>query len=299
MNRFDDEEHNKKLADLEQRKRVTEDVAALFRTDRRYLKETTRLQECANNVHTLHYPASGPFNHTWYCKHRHCPICQERYSARWVAGMNWILRTMHAEGHKPHWLFLTLTVRNGPITELRSQIQAMNKAFSRMRNRKDCRHVRGSIRFLEVDQGQDDPETAHPHFHCLLLVAPSLHGGKNYLSEARWAQLWQECLQVHYTPEVDLQRLAPEGQRADLDAPIRVAYSTKPRLNVPEASWFLEMVEQLRYTRRATATGELRDWIKHYNKFNPRHHLDGLDPDEDLATRHRWDPEQGLYVEAS
>ena len=297
MNRFDEQQENERLVNLEQLKRKADEAATRFRGNPSYRNVTTRIQECANNVHIPHKSGSAIFNYTWYCKHRHCPICQDRYSARWAFGMRWILQSMRAEGDKPHWLFLTLTVRNCPVTELRSQIKAMNKAFSRMTNRKLWRHVRGSIRFLEVDQGQDDPETAHPHFHCLLLVTPSMHGGKDYLSQERWAQLWKECLQVHYTPEVDVQRLTPDGQKADVNVPVRVSYSTKPRLNLPEASWFLEMVEQVQYTRRANATGELRNWIKYYNELNPRRHLDGVDPEPGSNKLYRWDPDQGFYVE--
>ncbi|MEQ6886587.1 protein rep [Salicola sp. Rm-C-2C1-2] len=299
MNRYDDEQNNQKLADLEKRKPFAEDTAKLFLKDANHRKAAVRIQECADNVHTFRSPAKQPINVTWHCKHRHCPICQERFSAQWFIGMKWIVRKMMAEGDRPHWLFLTLTVRNCPVTELRHQIHAMNKAFSRMTNRKAWRHVRGSIRFLEVDRGQDDPETAHPHFHCLLLVTPSMHGGKNYLSQERWAQLWQECLQVHYTPEVDVQRLPPDGQSADLEVLKRVSYSSKPRLHLPEKSWFLEMVQQLRYTQRVTVTGELKSWLNRFKAANQNQCLDALtvDPDQDPSTRYRWDPEQGLYVE--
>lgn len=301
MNRYDDEQNNQKLVHLETRKRFCERTAALLRTDPQYRNEAMRIQECADNVHTYRSPAKQPINVTWYCKHRHCAICQDRFSAQWFVGMKWIVRTMMAEGNRPHWLFLTLTVRNCPVTELRDQIRAMNEAFSRMTNRKAWRHVRGSIRFLEVDQGQDDPETAHPHFHCLLLVTPSMHGGKNYLSQERWAQLWQECLKAYYTPEVDVQRLPPDGQSADLEVLKRVSYASKPRLHLPGASWFLEMVQQQKYTQRVTVTGELKSWLNRFRAENEHQRPDALivDPDQDPSERHRWDPEQGLYMEQS
>ena len=299
MNQFNDHQENQSLTRLQKYKPIADDTAGVFSANYRYRKEATCLQECAENVRIYLNPSQEPTKTTWYCHRRHCPICQDRFSARWRVRLQWILRTMRAEGYKPHWLFLTLTVRNCPVTELRSQIQAMHKAFGRLIKRNALRHVHGSIRFLEVDQGQDAPETAHPHFHCLLLVAPTMHGGKDYLSRDRWAQLWKESLQVHYTPEVDVQRLSAEGQSADEQVLRRLSYSTKPRVTIPEPAWFLEMVEQLHHTQRAIVTGQLKHWTERFKAANQDWHLNELtsDPKSDPHKRYRWDPEQADYEE--
>lgn len=128
-----------------------------------------------------------------------------------------------------------------------------------------------------------------------------MHGGKNYLSEARWAQLWKECLQVHYAPEVDVQRLSPEGKSADEEVLRRLSYSTKPREAIPEPAWFLEMVEQLHHTQRAIVRGQLRHWVERFKAANQYWHLAELnaDPESDPHKRLRWDPQQGRYVEVS
>lgn len=119
-------------------------------------------------------------------------------------------------------------------------------------------------------------------------------------SQARWAQLWKESLQVHYTPEVDVQRLSPEGQSADEEVLRRLSYSTKPRVTIPEPAWFLEMVEQLHHTQRAIVTGQLKHWSERFKAANQYWHLDGLnvDSESDPHKRYRWDPDQGLYVQA-
>lgn len=204
-----------------------------------------RILECAEQV-ALSY--SDPFCTkpiTFYCKHRQCPICQWRRSQRTCAEVHQLF------DHKPDlaegkWLFLTLTVRNCEIWNLRETLDKMTMAFQRMTRRRFWQeNILGAIRYTEVDVGNSAPDTAHPHFHCLLLVRPSMFAGKNYMSKDRWADAWASAMQVHYTPEVGVGRLqgSPEGIRAQVL--IRAAYSTKVRTDEPNACWLITATQQL------------------------------------------------------
>ncbi|MDK6810640.1 protein rep, partial [Ligilactobacillus agilis] len=96
----------------------------------------------------------------------------------------------------------------------------------------------GWIRTTEVTRSSDG--SAHPHFHTLMMVPPSMLSGDGYVKHARWVELWRECLRVSYDPNVDVRAVKPRkpkdgeslaGATAEL---VRGAvaetlkYSTKP-----------------------------------------------------------------------
>ncbi|MCY6598279.1 protein rep, partial [Escherichia coli] len=137
-----------------------------------------------------------------FCRVRHCPICQWRRSLMWQARFYQSLPKIVAEYPDARWLFLTLTVRNCPITELGDTLTVMNAAFQRLKDRKEFRGVLGWVRTTEVTRGKDG--NAHPHFHILLMVSPSMLSGDGYVKHARWVELWRDCLRVEYDPNVDI-----------------------------------------------------------------------------------------------
>ena len=92
--------------------------------------------------------------------------------------------------------------QNCEIGELGTVLTAMNAAFKRMEKRKELSPVQGWIRATEVTRGKDG--SAHPHFHCLLMVQPSWFKGKNYVKHERWVELWRDCLRVNYEPNIDI-----------------------------------------------------------------------------------------------
>jgi hypothetical protein len=125
-----------------------------------------------------------------FCRVRHCPVCQWRRSLMWQARFLQALPSIEAAYPKARWLFLTLTLRNCAIGNLRRTLQSMNEAWHRMVKRSEfAGNVQGWVRATEVTRGQDD--SAHPHFHCLLMVRPCYFDGKHYVTQSRWAELWQ------------------------------------------------------------------------------------------------------------
>ncbi|MDK6280879.1 protein rep, partial [Escherichia coli] len=90
-----------------------------------------------------------------FCRVRHCPICQWRRSLMWQARFYQSLPKIVAEYPDARWLFLTLTVRNCPITELGDTLTVMNAAFQRLKDRKEFRGVLGWVRTTEVTRGKD------------------------------------------------------------------------------------------------------------------------------------------------
>lgn len=190
----------------------------------------------------------------------------------WQARFYQSLPDLVEEHPKARWLFLTLTVRNCPIAELRKTVSAMNGAWQRLIKRKDFKPVLGWVRTTEVTRGKDG--SAHPHFHALLMVPPSMLAGNNYVKHAKWVELWGDCLRVDYAPNVDIRavkaRPVKSGQQPS-DATAQalqgavaetLKYSTKPADLVADESWFLELTKQTHKLRFVASGGALKDVLK-------------------------------------
>ncbi|CAK0748132.1 protein rep (plasmid) [Escherichia coli] len=207
-----------------------------------------------------------------FCRVRHCPICQWRRSLMWQARFYQSLPKIVAEHPDARWLFLTLTVRNCPVTELGDTLTAMNAAFQRLKDRKEFRNVLGWIRTTEVTRDRDG--NAHPHFHTLLMVPPSMLSGREYVKHTRWVELWRNCLRVEYDPNVDIRTVKPRKPKDGESLPCVVAdalrgavaetlkYSTKPADMTADPGWFLELTQQVYKRRFVAAGGALKDVLK-------------------------------------
>ncbi len=142
-----------------------------------------------------------------FCRVRTCPVCQWRRSLMWVARFYHAFPRIYADHPELRYIMLTLTVRNCRVLDLRTTIKQMNAGWDRLTKRRTWPAV-GFVRSLEITRGKDG--SAHPHFHCLLAVPPGYFAGKNYLSAAKWAALWQEALRTDYTPICDVRAVKPK-----------------------------------------------------------------------------------------
>jgi hypothetical protein len=194
----------------------------------------------------------------------------------WQARFYQALPAIVQEYPKARWLFLTLTVRNCDISDLGDTLSQMNQAFQRLKDRKDFKPVLGWIRTTEVTKGKDG--SAHPHFHVLVMVPPSMLSGTNYVKQSRWVDLWADCLRVHYRPNIDIRTVKPkvlkgepvpgiEGTIEALQGAVAetLKYSTKPSDMTDEGGadgWFLELTRQTHKRRFIAAGGALKDVLK-------------------------------------
>jgi hypothetical protein len=185
----------------------------------------------------------------------------------WQARFLKALPVIEASYPKARWLFLTLTVRNVPITELRQSLQEMNRAWQRLIKRKEFGAVLGWIRTTEVTRGKDG--SAHPHFHCLLMVRSSYFSGVSYVKQERWVDLWRECARLDYRPSVRIQTVKPKGgtKPGGTESPLRWAvaetlkYSVKPE-DMMDRDWLLELTRQVFKLRFVASGGVLKDILR-------------------------------------
>ncbi|MGD1857870.1 MAG: protein rep [Leptolyngbyaceae cyanobacterium] len=192
-----------------------------------------------------------------FCRVRHCPVCQWRRSLMWKAKAYKVLPKIVEEYPNHRWLFLTLTQKNVPITELRDTLTHMNKSFQRMVQRKKW-PAEGWLRSTEVTRGRDGK--AHPHFHCLLLV-PRSYFGKRYIKQADWVELWRSCMRLDYNPVLDC-RAVKQGSRPMELVPELLKYCVKESDLVADREWFLELTRQFHKMRSIATGGVLKRFLK-------------------------------------
>jgi plasmid rolling circle replication initiator protein Rep len=198
-----------------------------------------------------------------FCRVRTCQVCIWRRSLRWKARAYENLPKVVIAYPSARYLFVTLTVRNCAITELRQTLDWMNKSFVRMTKLKDFPAI-GWIKSVEVTRGRTPSGSAHPHFHVLMMVKPA-YFSYNYLSKDDWIQLWRRSLRVDYNPSIDVKAVKPRQSPVAL-IPEILKYQTKPSDLVADREWFLEMTRQMAGTKAISLGGVLREFFRDLEK---------------------------------
>lgn len=257
----------------------SDDVGGIYAAAAEFERYAARMAQCAGFLRFgwATAPDTGEtalrLREAHFCRVRHCPVCQWRRALMWQARFYQSLPKIVEAHPKARWLFLTLTVRNCPITELGDTLIVMNAAWQRLKDRKEFGSVLGWVRTTEVTRGRQDG-SAHPHFHALLMVSPSMLAGVNYVKHARWVELWRECMRIDYEPVVDIRAVKPrelksgqapnDATAAALQGAVSetLKYSIKPSDMVADESWFLELTRQTHRKRFVAAGGALKDVLK-------------------------------------
>ena len=198
-----------------------------------------------------------------FCDVRWCPMCAWRKQRKFAGEVRSVLTQL--EALRPvRYVFLTLTMRNQHITELKTAIKTMNRAFNLLTKSPEFNSVvLGYVRALEVLGGSTSAGEAHPHFHVLLVVKPE-YFSKGYITQARWAELWQRCLRADYIPVVDVRKIKPKS--AEWTARDSAIFETLKYLAKPQdirslcQKDFEELDRQTKGTKQYTQGGVLKDF---------------------------------------
>jgi plasmid rolling circle replication initiator protein Rep len=193
-----------------------------------------------------------------FCRVRYCPVCQWRRSMLWRAKFFQALPMIESTHDGAHWLFLTLTVKNCEITDLRKTLSHMNKSWTRLIKRQSfIKACLGYVRTTEVTYPENG--MAHPHYHVMLIVKPSYFSGKTYLSHDAWRELWRESLGINYRPMVNIKRIKGGLTKSILET---LKYSTKPTDMLTDPEWFYELTKQTHKMRFVSTGGVLKNILK-------------------------------------
>lgn len=204
-----------------------------------------------------------------FCRVRYCPVCQWRRQLMWRAKFYKALPEIQKAFPTARWIFVTLTVKNCELGELRATLNWMNGAWSKLIRRKEFPAL-GFIKSVEVTRKPEDG-TAHPHFHCLMLV-PGGYFKRGYLSHAKWTELWQSCLKSEYAPRLDVRVVkstkgtsddSPEASNAAMLRAIceTLKYAVKPADLLADPKWLDELTKQLHKTKAVSVGGCLKEFF--------------------------------------
>ena len=124
----------------------------------RFSKYADRINGCSGILKFGVNPDQGKLvlKQAYFCRVRHCPVCQWRRSLLWRAVMFQQLPKIQELYPTHRWVFLTLTVKNPPVTELRDTLKHMNDSWQRLIQTKRFKSgVAGFLRTTEVTRGND------------------------------------------------------------------------------------------------------------------------------------------------
>ena len=208
-----------------------------------------------------------------FCRVRTCMVCAWRRSLMYKARAYKALPQVIADHPTARYLFVTLTLKNCLVEDLKASIIHLNKSFGRMARLKHFPAI-GYLKTVEVTRGHRGD--AHPHLHILMMVQPS-YFGVNYVSKKEWCAWWKRAAQVNYTPVIDVKAIKAKESPLGLLAEI-VKYQTKPNdLIFADREWFLEYTRQVRSTKAFALGGVFKDYFKELDKEATQDELIGND----------------------
>lgn len=209
----------------------------------------------------------------WFCKSRLCPLCAWRRSLKNVYETALILNHAKACFKKCEFLFLTLTLKNAELGDLKKVISNLHKGFKRLfKYKRVVNIVKGYIRSTEITINRTRRQF-HPHIHVILIVPKgySKHTELNrYIKHMEWVELWRRALQIDYSPRVYIEkakaRKRKDGtiERSELAAAKEVAkYQVKPGEYITgdvvnDLVYIEELESALRHTRQFGYGGILK-----------------------------------------
>jgi plasmid rolling circle replication initiator protein Rep len=208
-----------------------------------------------------------------FCKSPNCPMCQWRTSLKWRAKFLTLLPQIQEKYPSHRWLFLTLTIRNCELDDLKTTLKRLNEAFNRLSKLKRF-PMDGLVKSVEVTRTWDcwngdvflgthgtkwvvqweignkrrlrlEPSTVvHPHLHVCGLVPAGYFAGKNYIRHDEWIEMWKQCLRVDYEPTVNIKAVKPKKPTNLLPKPEEFANDS----SADDSGMVQAICETLKYT---------------------------------------------------
>jgi Replication protein len=146
-------------------------------------------------------------------------------------------------------LYLKLCGVESQVSQLRASISATNGGFTKLSGRQIF-SSRGWLKFVEV---VTESGKVRPVVHCLSIVPPSYFGSK-YISKARWAEAWRECMGSSHALGISTKCLKKAG--------VELPLSLQQHQSVTDSLWFAELSEQLYKMRFFSAGGSVKNHLK-------------------------------------
>ena len=258
-----------------------------------FTKESEKIKQCGNFLefifkeHQITKENKKKLANANFCKNRFCPVCSWRRT-RNITGQLKEAFTAIQEKEKIATLFLTLTVNNPDVKDLKSAIAKMNKAFKRMSETKRFKNaILGYFKSIEILGDKTPKGQAHPHFHILLVVKESYFKKSDYINQKEFLQMWRDATRNQNITQVDVRRIKSKNENfSDIDSAIMetVKYSVKhTELTKRSNEDFYYLYTQTKGLRFISAGGILKE------------HLNLIKIDEDLINLKKEN--EALWIE--
>lgn len=175
----------------EEKKRNAQRVAQRMKKHKSLWKRGTRMEDCGDLAFAYFCPSCG---HTHMisgamCRDRFCPLCGWRLAVTRYTQMLTVLDSMDEDfiAQDIHCSFLTLTVKNVKLWQLRDTLKAFSHAWYKMSNCKAITDLYGWARSYEITYNKERNDY-HPHMHLLLFWrgAPDLTERFNQRIVRKW-----------------------------------------------------------------------------------------------------------------
>mgnify|MGYP004540374253 FL=1 len=130
-------------------------------------KSAARYYNCGTTIALQ----NGKIKSANFCRDRLCPMCMYRRSQKMFSQNMTVYDKIKAEHPECRQLFLTLTVPNVPLWQLKETLQAMSNSWNRFRNHRAVKRepIVGYCKKLEITYNKE-MNTYHPHYHVMLTV---------------------------------------------------------------------------------------------------------------------------------
>lgn len=155
-----------------------------------------------------------------FCRLRLCPMCSWRKSLKLFGQVLQIVNIIQAKQRSTRYIFVTFTVPNCTSDELTKTINKMNQALAYLLTekkkfapaRKIYQNLLGYMKALEVTYNQQT-DTYHPHFHCLLAVKAS-YFTYGYVEKSEWQAIWSQAMKSERELIVDVEAVKNSTAKA-------------------------------------------------------------------------------------
>ncbi|HEP2488375.1 TPA: protein rep [Streptococcus pyogenes] len=222
-----------------------------------------RVQSCGEVLNFIrHSDGSLKLYQAYFCKNKLCPMCNWRRSMKYSYQTSRIVDEAIKRESKGRFLFLTLTVKNVPGSDLNKTLSSLTQSFDRLfRRAKVKKNLIGYLRSVEVTHNELTNEY-HPHIHVLLMLKISYFKGGNYITQKEWGEMWSQSLKVDYVPMIDIRAVKEKGKGLKGAILETAKYPTKPIKLEMENKQIVDDLYNGLYRKRQLGYGGLFKIIK-------------------------------------
>lgn len=266
-----------------------------------YEKYPERVELCATKLDFRTVDGKKQLKGANFCKLRLCPMCVARGAIVRGRLLSRVMDAVQSE-QKCKYIFLTLTIRNVPGSELGTAVKQLTKGWDRlMKHNAVMRAFKGWFRAIEITRNNDPKSewygTYHPHIHAVVAVEQGYKPSSPlYLSHDDIMARWKMAMRLDYDPSVNIKATRAKRKKKDQggdDAANRGAvleaakYATKDsdyisnKLSDEEAAQVVRDYTDAVFRRRLTAFG---GWLKEMAvrlKADDLEHVDLVDGEDD------------------